>query len=147
MIYVLCQSLQCCKHYNTAVTEAEHKSEFKANKDTSYFILKICGVYGENRKRPHYITEPPFNSYLFVHIVWVEQWRYIDNDIPNSTKPYLSKFSHQDFILAMLINPLNAKIFIGIINMHLKSISFLHTDMTQVVEIIPYIRQVLTHSK
>ena len=40
-----------------------------------------------------------------------------------------------------LINPLRAKFFRGNINIHLHFVSFLHIDTTQVVEILPQIRQ------
>ena len=39
------------------------------------------------------------------------------------------------------VNPLRAKLFKGNINIHLHFVSFLHIDTTQVVEILPQIRQ------
>ena len=45
-----------------------------------------------------------------------------------------------------LINPLRAKIFKGNKNIHLHFVSFLHIDTTQVVEILPEIRQEPTYS-
>ena len=39
------------------------------------------------------------------------------------------------------VNPLRAKISRGNINIYLHFVSFLHIDMTQVVEILPQIRQ------
>ena len=44
------------------------------------------------------------------------------------------------------INPLRAKYFRGNINIYLHFVSFLHIDMTQVVEILPQIRQEPTYS-
>ena len=44
------------------------------------------------------------------------------------------------------ISPLCAKLFIKNIKMYLQFISFLHTDMTQVVENLPLISQELTYS-
>ena len=44
---------------------------------------------------------------------------------------------HQDFIL---FNPLRAKFFRRNINMYLHFMSFLHTDMTQVLKILPQMR-------
>ena len=48
-----------------------------------------------------------------------------------------------DFIA---INPLRAKFFRASINIYLYFVSFLHIDMTQVVEILPQIRQETTYS-
>ena len=39
------------------------------------------------------------------------------------------------------VNPLRAKFFKGNINIYLHFVSFLHIDTTQVVEILPEIRQ------
>ena len=39
------------------------------------------------------------------------------------------------------VNPLRAKFFRGNINIYLHFVSFLHIDRTQVVEILPEIRQ------
>ena len=46
----------------------------------------------------------------------------------------------------LLLNPLRAKFFRGNINIYLHFVSFLHIDMTQVVEILPQIRQEPTYS-
>ena len=48
--------------------------------------------------------------------------------------------------LSSYINPLRAKLFGGNINIYLHFVSFLHTDTTQVVEILPEIRQEPTYS-
>ena len=45
-----------------------------------------------------------------------------------------------------LINPLRAKFFRGNINIYLHFVLFLHIDATQVVEILPQIRQEPTYS-
>ena len=47
---------------------------------------------------------------------------------------------------AGLVNPLRAKFFRGNINIYLHFVSFLHIDTTQVVEILPQIRQEPTYS-
>ena len=44
------------------------------------------------------------------------------------------------------INPLRAKLFRGSINIYLHFVSFLHIDTTQVVEILPQVRQEPTYS-
>ena len=44
------------------------------------------------------------------------------------------------------LNPLHATLFIGNTKMYLQLISLLYNDMTQVVEILPHIRQELTYS-
>ena len=44
------------------------------------------------------------------------------------------------------INPLRAKFFRGNINIYLHFVSFLYTDMTQVVEILPQVRKESTYS-
>ena len=44
------------------------------------------------------------------------------------------------------LNPLRAKFFRGNINIYLHFVSFLDIDMTQVVEILPQIRQERTYS-
>ena len=46
----------------------------------------------------------------------------------------------------LVINPLRAKFFRGNINIYLHFVSFLHIDMTQVVEILPQISQEFTYS-
>ena len=43
------------------------------------------------------------------------------------------------------VNPLRAKFFRGNINIYLHFVSFLHIDTTQVVEILPQIRQEPTY--
>ena len=43
-------------------------------------------------------------------------------------------------------NPLRAKFFRGNMNMYLHFVSYLHIDMTQVVEILPQINQEPTYS-
>ena len=45
------------------------------------------------------------------------------------------------------INPLRAKFFRGNINIYLHFVSFLHIDMTQVVEILPQVRQEPTYTR
>ena len=45
-----------------------------------------------------------------------------------------------------LFNPLRAKFFRGNINIYLHFVSFLHIDTTQVIEILPQIRQGSTYS-
>ena len=44
------------------------------------------------------------------------------------------------------VNLLHAKFFSGNINIYLQLISFLHTDMTWIVEILPHVRRELTYS-
>ena len=44
------------------------------------------------------------------------------------------------------LNPLRAKFFRGNINIYLHLLSLLHIDMTQVVEILPQVRQEPTYS-
>ena len=44
------------------------------------------------------------------------------------------------------INPLRAKFFRGKLNIYLHFVSFFHIDTTQVVEILPQIRQEPTYS-
>ena len=53
---------------------------------------------------------------------------------------FWSKFGDSSF------NPLRAKFFRENINIYLHFVSFLHIDMTQVVEILPQIRQEPTYS-
>ena len=43
-------------------------------------------------------------------------------------------------------NPLRAKFFRGNINIYLHFVSFLHIDTTQIVEILPQVRQEPTYS-
>ena len=45
-----------------------------------------------------------------------------------------------------IINPLRAKFFRGNMNVYLHFVSFFHIDTTQVVEILPQIRQAPTYS-
>ena len=45
-----------------------------------------------------------------------------------------------------ILNPLRAKFFRGNINIYLHFVSYLHIDKTQVVEILPQIRQEPTYS-
>ena len=45
-----------------------------------------------------------------------------------------------------LIDPLNAKLFRGNINIHLHFMSLLNVDRTQIFEILPHVRQGPTHS-
>ena len=44
------------------------------------------------------------------------------------------------------INPLHAKFFRRNINIYLHFMSLLHIDMTEIVEIVPQVRQELTYS-
>ena len=48
--------------------------------------------------------------------------------------------------LTFILNPLRIKFFRGNINIYLHFVSFLHIDATQVVEILPQIRQEPTYS-
>ena len=52
--------------------------------------------------------------------------------------PYIAKQKH--------LTLYRAKFFRGIINIYLHFVSFLHFDMTQVLEILPQIRQEPTYS-
>ena len=80
----------------------------------------------------------------------------MDNDyIFCSILLYGSTIETQDIIVWLFpglltfhltINPLVAKFFRGNINIYLHFVSFLHNDTTQVVEILPQIRQELTYS-
>ena len=44
------------------------------------------------------------------------------------------------------VNPLRAKFFRGNINIYLHFVSFLHIDMTQVLKILPQVREGPTYS-
>ena len=46
----------------------------------------------------------------------------------------------------VVINPLRAKFFRGNINIYLHFVSFLHIDMTQVLKILPQVREGPTYS-
>ena len=46
----------------------------------------------------------------------------------------------------LYVNPLRAKFFRGNINIYLHFVSFLHIDTTQVVEILPQVRQESAYS-
>ena len=46
----------------------------------------------------------------------------------------------------LIFNPLHVKFFRGNKNIYLRFMSFLHIDMTQVVEILPQVRQELAYS-
>ena len=59
-------------------------------------------------------------------------------------RPYLLSFYH--YIDCIRINPLRANFFRENINIYLHFVSFLHIDTTQVVEILPQIRQEPTYS-
>ena len=51
-----------------------------------------------------------------------------------------------DGLLLFCINSLHAELFRKNINMFLQFLSFLHTDMTQVVEILHHVRKGLIYS-
>ena len=102
------------------MTATERKSDFKLTTYTPYLALmgELRGVYYENSEEnwPHFITAPHYTGIL-------------------------SSFTrHQWF------NPLRAKFFRGHINIYLHFVSFLPIDMTQVVEILPQIKQEPTYS-
>ena len=46
----------------------------------------------------------------------------------------------------IIVNPLRAKFFLENIKMYSQFVSFLHTDLTHVIEILPPVRQELTYS-
>ena len=50
-----------------------------------------------------------------------------------------------EMLIEVVINPLHAKFFRGNKNIYLHFMSLLHIDMTQVVEILPKVRQDLTY--
>ena len=59
----------------------------------------------------------------------------------------VGKLLHSPIQVAVgLVNPLRAKFFGGNINIYLHFVSFLHIDATQVVEILPQMRQEPTYS-
>ena len=64
------------------------------------------------------------------------------------TQPYHVKQWPQleEAFLLMKFIPVSAKFFSGNKNVYQASMSFLHIDMTQVVEILPQIKQELTYS-
>ena len=69
---------------------------------------------------------------LFIHREWS----------PTSAVPSLILQSERlTTWSARSFNPLRYKFFIGNIKMYLQFISFLHTDMTQAIEILPCVRQ------
>ena len=57
---------------------------------------------------------------------WIQIWRYVE-------------------FVGVRFNPLHAKFFRGNKNIYLHFMLFLHIDMTQVVEILPQVRQELTY--
>ena len=66
------------------------------------------------------------------------QWIWCPNHYVNYREQLTLHCSH--------INPLPAKFFSGSKNIHLHFMSLLHIDMTQVVGILPQVRQWLTYS-
>ena len=58
----------------------------------------------------------------------------------------LHKYKERNLEMQNFSNPLHAKICRGNINIYLHFVSFLHIDTTQVVEILPQIRQEPTYS-
>ena len=69
-------------------------------------------------------------------------------NIPKANYKCISGLAHHWFSLwfgtqpqpEIMLNPSCAKFFMGNIKMYLQFISFLHIDMTQVVEILPYLK-------
>ena len=59
---------------------------------------------------------------------------------------HCSVYFHEHFAIAIAFNSLCAKFFRGNINMYLHFMSFLHTDMPMIIEILPHIRAGLTNS-
>ena len=74
-----------------------------------------------------------YDMFEFQNTRWLWIWEYIQ------CIKHITKYQ-------VYLNPLRAKFFRGNINIYLHFVSFLHTDMTQVVEILPQIRQEPTYS-
>ena len=74
----------------------------------------------------------------------LSQWQHFCqyDDISISVCSYIHAIKELDWML----NPLRAKFFGGNINIYLRFVSFLHIDATQVVEILPQMRQEPTYS-
>ena len=68
-------------------------------------------------------------------------------NITVSAPEQLPTFSYVPvFLDPLLLDPLRAKSFRGSVNIYLHFVSFLHIDVTQVVGILPQIRQEPTYS-
>ena len=72
----------------------------------------------------------------------------MQGDVANRFAPYIVWITGPVALLhfVKIINPLGAKFFRGNLNMYLHFVSFLHIDATQVVEILPQIKQEPTYS-
>ena len=76
---------------------------------------------------------------------------WFDHDVQMKYK-YIRPYLYMDTLCirflfcSFFFNPLNAKFLRGNKNLLLHFVSFLHIDMTQVVEILPEVRQELTYS-
>ena len=131
-----------------------------------------CGISGKIALRwlPLDLTDD--KSKLVQVMTWCRQAtsHYLSQCWPRSMSPYsvirpkwvnkyillifpfclLLHWSHEcssgDQTSKCLINPLRAKFFRGNINIYSHFVSFLHIDMTQVVEILPQVRQEPTYS-
>ena len=114
----------------TVVTEAEYKLEFE---DTPYLAVMgelwsvFCEAFGEN-----WTCNNCTALYVFR---WTLEGVEISYSVLGQSTSY---YIH--------INPLRAKFFKRNINIYLHFVSFLHIDMTQVVEILHQIRQEPTDS-
>ena len=102
----------------------------------------ICGLlrFGTGWYYPH--------PSRLLHWNWgdhtMKPWRIWKNRGHEYTRK--SPYNHNKTMHKSNVNPLRAKFFRGNINIHLHFVSFLHIDMTQVVEILPQIRQEPTYS-
>ena len=79
-------------------------------------------------------------------LVQIMAWRR-PGDKPLSEPVVVSLLTHICVTRPQWVNSSCAIFFRGHVNMHLHFMSFFHMDLTQVVQIVPYLRQGPTYSK
>ena len=117
--------------------------------------MSICDVFstvGARENRPSFLAQPWWGSLcLGLCKETMKQSSILVNTVPLTWSIMLCRWQAARHIhvcngIRRHINPLPAKFFKGKKNLYLHFMSFLHTDMTQVVEILPQVRQDITYS-
>ena len=105
------------------------------NRDQQQCSLSLVVKSGTIKLSPVQGTKPAYRQCNIKENLNYKVQKLLDENIRHSSVIWVI------IINIFILNPLHAKFFRGNINIYLHFVSFLHIDATQVVEILPQIRQ------
>ena len=120
--------------------------------------IYIDGLIQKRRNSSAFSMELRLYSITFeatiISMCWGDIWHWAIGGHKSVMKRIGNSWTSENYVtvatqnihLSQIVNPLRAKFFRGNINIYLHFVSFLHIDLTQVLKILPQVREGPTYS-